>query len=131
MADSTVRNSVIVVGSGFGGTITALAIAGHLKGTGRKVLMLERGTWWTTPLGTVQDREVETYDFLKSKNQPVQYWESAEDFSGVIDLVTRCLRRRRNEDGLYEMSVFGRRGLFGLLRNDGVSVLRACGVGGG
>src|SRR5215472_1576797 len=131
MSDSGARHSVLVIGSGFGGTITALAIAAHFKGTDKRVLMLERGTWWTTPLATVQDREVETYDFLRSKNQPVQHWASADDFSGVIDLVTRCLRRKKNEDGLYELSVFGRRGLLGLRTNDGVSILRACGVGGG
>jgi choline dehydrogenase-like flavoprotein len=131
MADTGRPFSVIAIGSGFGGTMTAMAIAAHFKGTDKRVLMLERGTWWTTELATVQDREVETYDFLKSKKQPVQYWASADDFSGVIDLATRCLRRTKNEDGLYELSVFGSRGLFGLRTNDGVSILRACGVGGG
>jgi choline dehydrogenase-like flavoprotein len=131
IAETSASHSAIVIGSGFGGTITALAIASHFKGTDKKVLMLERGTWWTTPLPTVQDREVETYKFLKSKNQPVQYWASGDDFNGVIDLVTRCLRRKKNEDGLYDLSVFGRRGLFGLLTNDGVTILRACGFGGG
>src|SRR5215469_2710313 len=125
------RHSVIVIGSGFGGTMTALAIAAAFQGKDKSVLMLERGTWWTTPLATVQDRDVETYDFLKKKDQPVQYWASAEDFNGLIDLITRCLRRKKNEAGLYEMVVFGRRGLFGLRKNDGVSILRACGVGGG
>lgn len=131
MSQDRPRHGVIVIGSGFGGTMTALAIAAAFKGKDKSVLMLERGTWWTTPLATVQDREVETYDFLKKKDQPVQYWASAEDFNGLIDLITRCLRRKKNEAGLYEMVVFGRRGLFGLRKNDGVSILRACGVGGG
>ncbi|MDP8968139.1 MAG: GMC family oxidoreductase [Actinomycetota bacterium] len=95
--------------------------------------MLERGTWWTTPVGTVQDKEVKTYGFLKDKRQPVQLWSSAEHFRGFLDLFTRCLRRKGNEDGLYELTNFGRRGLLGLglRRNDGVTILRASGVGGG
>ena len=131
MADTERRHSVIVIGSGFGGTMTALALAASFKGTARDVLMLERGTWWTTSVPTVQDREVETYTFLQGKGQPVQFWSSAEHFTGLLDLITRCLRRDGNEDGLYDPVVFGRRGLFGLRENDGVFVLRASGVGGG
>ena len=39
----------------------------------------------------------------------------------------------KNPDGLYDLTNFGKRGLFGLglSQNDGVSILRACGVGGG
>src|SRR5215212_10154276 len=123
----------VVIGSGFGGTLTALRLARAFKarGRGERILMLERGTWWTTPVGTVQDKEVKTYNFLRGKGQPVQYWSSAENFRGFIDLYTRCFRRKGNEDGLYDLTAFGRRGLFGLRENDGVSILRACGVGGG
>src|SRR6266567_71670 len=133
MSSVPARFTVVVVGSGFGATMTAIPIAREFqrRGKGETVLMLERGTWWTTPLGTVQDREVETYKFLTDKKQPVQYWASADDFNGLIDLITRCLRRPKNEDGLYDLTVFGKRGLFGLTSNDGVSILRACGVGGG
>ncbi|MCA1678872.1 MAG: hypothetical protein LC777_07980, partial [Actinobacteria bacterium] len=63
---------------------------------------------------------------------PVQLWSSAEHFKGFIDIFTRCVRRKGNEDGLYDLTTFGRRGLFGALsKNDGVSILRASGVGGG
>src|SRR5215212_3698513 len=125
---------VVVIGSGFGGSMTALALARAFKarGQGGRVLMLERGTWWTTPVGTVQDKSVKTYRFLKEdKHQPVQVWSSAENFRGFIDLYTRCVRRQRNEDGLYDLTAFGRKGLFGLRRNDGITILRASGVGGG
>jgi choline dehydrogenase-like flavoprotein len=123
----------VVIGSGFGGTTTALTLARAFKarGRGERILMLERGTWWTTPVGTVQDKEVKTYGFLRGKGQPVQFWSSAENFRGFLDLYTRCVRRKHNEDGLYDLTMFGRKGLFGLRRNDGVSILRACGVGGG
>ena len=136
---------VVVIGTGFGGTMTALSIARAftaraqdrakkgLKPETETVLMLERGTWWTTPVGTVQDKEVATYDFLKQKEQPVQYWSTPNHFSGFVDLLTRCFRHKRNEDGLYDLSLIGRRPFLGLFgrQNDGVSVLRACGVGGG
>jgi hypothetical protein len=42
MSESGARHSVIVIGSGFGSTIAALAIAVHFKGTDRRVLMLQR-----------------------------------------------------------------------------------------
>src|ERR1051326_3102552 len=128
--------AVVVIGTGFGGTMTALPIARAFKqrNKGETVLMLERGTWWTTPVGTVQDKEVATYDFLKTTNkQPVQFWSTPNHFVGFLDIFTRCFRRKKNEDGLYDLSLVGRRGILGIFgrQNDGVSVLRACGVGGG
>src|SRR5216684_1659811 len=71
---------LVVIGSGFGGTITALTVAyqQQLQGKAPKILILERGTWWTTPVPTVQDKKVAAFDFLKSKKQPVQFWSSAE-----------------------------------------------------
>ena len=128
------HHTAVVIGSGFGGTMTALSLAREFKARdrGETLRMLERGTWWTTPVGTVQDREVETYDFLAdARNQPVQFWSSAETFRGFVDLYTRCFRRGRNEDGLYDLATFGRRGLLGMKKNDGVSIMRASGVGGG
>jgi choline dehydrogenase-like flavoprotein len=127
------RYGVVVIGTGFGGTLTALTLAREFQRRNRdeQVLMLERGTWWTTPVGTVQDREVETADFLRGRGQPVQYWASAENFRGFIDLYTRCLRRRKNEDGLFDLTVFGKRGLFGMVKSDGVNIMHASGVGGG
>ncbi len=125
---------VVVVGSGFGGSMTALTLAHKLKDKKPRILILERGTWWTTPVPTVQDKAVATYEFLKKQHkQPVQFWPSVEHFKGFIDIVTRCLRRPGNEDGLYDMTQLGRQGFLGLFggESDGVSILRACGVGGG
>jgi choline dehydrogenase-like flavoprotein len=125
----------LIIGSGFGGTMTGLSLARAFKarGKGERVQMLERGTWWTTPVGTVQDKEVRTADFLKAKNQPVQFWSSLNNFRGFIDVFTRCFRRPGNIDGLYQFETLGRRPALGLFggENDGVSVARACGVGGG
>lgn len=128
-------HTVVVIGTGFGGCMTALPLAGKFKqrNKGETILMLERGTWWTTPVGTVQDKEVAAYDFLKSKSQPVQFWSAQNHFRGFIDLFTRCFRRPKNEDGLYDFTRLGRKKLLGLFggENDGVSIIRASGVGGG
>lgn len=128
-------HTVVVIGTGFGACMTALPLAREFKkrSKGETILMLERGTWWTTPVGTVQDKEVKTYDFLKSKSQPVQFWASQNHFRGLIDIITRCYRRPKNEDGLYDFTQLGKPGLFGIFGrvNDGVTIIRANGVGGG
>src|SRR5690348_2293261 len=124
MAETT-HYTMVVIGSGFGGTMTALTVAKAFEDRklGERVHMLERGTWWTTPHGTVQDKEVRAYDFLRKFKQPVQFWPAVDHFKGLIDLIIRCVRRPSNPDGLYDMTTFGRSRLFGLLgrEQDGVS----------
>ena len=135
MTDAARHYDAVVIGSGFGGTMTALPLARAFKtrDKGEKLLMLERGTWWTTPVGTVQDKEVAAKEFLDHKDQPAQFWSSAENFRGFIDIFTRCVRRSSNPDGLYDLTNFGRYLplKIGLASNDGVTILRASGVGGG
>jgi cholesterol oxidase len=146
--------TVVVIGTGFGATMTALPLAQKFTDRNKDnpqqpietVLMLERGTWWTTPISTVQDKEIETAEFLIKREQPVQYWSSQNYFRGFLDIFSRCYRRTkdeniftklfksfRNEDGLYDFTIMGTRGFLGLLgrKTDGVTVLRASGVGGG
>src|SRR5713101_5823136 len=98
------RKNVVIIGSGFGACMTGLSLARAYKGSGKTILMLERGTWWTTPVATVQDKEIANYTFLAGKGQPVQYWSSLNHFRGFIDLFTRCYRRPSNEDGLYDLT---------------------------
>src|SRR5216117_2343733 len=105
---------VLVIGSGFGGTMVALSLARALKKTDKKILMLERGTWWTTPVSTVADKEVATADFLKKRKQPVQFWPSMDYFKGFLDILLRCVRYPGNEDGLYDFTAFGERKFLGL-----------------
>jgi hypothetical protein len=64
------------------------------------VMMLERGTWWTTPVSTVQDKEIKTADFLAAQkpSQPVQYWTSQNYFRGFLDIFSRCYRRTKDEN---------------------------------
>jgi choline dehydrogenase-like flavoprotein len=148
MAQTTKRDhTVIIIGTGFGGTMTGISLANAFKerNKGETVLMLERGTWWTTPVSTVQDKEVKTAEFLVKKGQPVQYWSALNHFRGLIDIFSRCFRRTkdeniftrlfkslRNEDGLFDLTILGKKGLFGLRpKSDGVTVIRASGVGGG
>src|SRR5216684_4426235 len=124
---------VVVIGTGFGGTMTALPIAREIvrRNKSEKILMLERGAWWTTPVGTVQDKEVKTADFLLRSKQPVRYWSSVENLMGLVDILLRCVRRPDHEDGLYDPTKFGRDIGKGSSQDDGVTVLRASGVGGG
>ena len=148
MNQETSRYKVVVIGSGFGGTMTALPLAERFKKRrkGEKVLILERGTWWTTPVSVVQDKEVRAAELLAKEGQPVQFWSSQNHFRGFIDLFTRCFRRPketniftrlfkrfRNEDGLFDLTRFGTRGFLGLFggKSDGITVIRASGVGGG
>jgi choline dehydrogenase-like flavoprotein len=129
---------LVVIGSGFGGTLTALSVAYSMEGrlAGKapaaplRILMLERGTWWTTPTETIQDKQVKTRDFLIQKGQATQEWSSLGDYRGMLDLIRRCRYSERRPQGLYDFAPIGKHGLFNI-RNDGVSVLRASGVGGG
>ncbi|HMN80532.1 MAG TPA: hypothetical protein PKA20_11440, partial [Burkholderiaceae bacterium] len=119
---------LVVIGSGFGGSMTALKVAFELdKRAGRpplRLLLIERGTWWTTPTETLQDKQVKTRDFLIAKGQPTQEWTALNDYRGIQDLVTRCRRSDERPQGLYEFATLGS-------GDDGVAVLRASGVGGG
>jgi choline dehydrogenase-like flavoprotein len=123
------KYTAVVIGTGFGGTMTGLTLGRAFKkrGKGETVHMLERGTWWTTPMETVQDKKLATYDFLKERNQPVQFWPAADHIRGFFDIFLRCMRRKGNEVGLYDFTTFGKEGT----KNDGVTVARASGVGGG
>ena len=118
-------HTVVIIGTGFGGTMTGIPLAQKFteRAKGEDILMLERGTWWTTPISTVQDKEVRTADFLKEKKQPVQYWSSNNSFRGFLDIFSRCFRRTkdeniftrlfkslRNEDGLFDLTTMGTRG---------------------
>ena len=122
---------VVVIGTGFGGTMTGLTLARHFRGRnrGERVLMLERGAWWTTPVETVQDKQLATLEFLGAKQkQPTRVWVSADHLRGLADALFRYIKRTTQPDGLFEVTQFGAaRGL----RSDGVTVFRANAVGGG
>ena len=110
--------------------MTALTLARQFQKRGRKesVLMLERGAWWTTPVETVQDNAIKTPEFLAKNQQPYRYWASADHLRGLLDFFLRCVKRPGQDDGVYEITRFGGDGGN---QSDGVSVVRANGVGGG
>lgn len=126
---------LVVIGTGFGGTMTALTVAytmekkleGMPTAALLRILLLERGTWWTTPMETVGDKQVKAREYLISKGQPTQEFSALNDYRGMLDLVRRCRYTAKRPQGLYDIGPIGKRGP----ANDGVSVLRASCVGGG
>ncbi|HMF89888.1 MAG TPA: GMC oxidoreductase [Candidatus Angelobacter sp.] len=105
----------IVIGTGFGGTIAAV----QLVAQGKKVLLLERGTFWRSsyPIGlNVGDP---FGDWAAQNNMPVQYWPRPDHRKGLTDFVA-ALRSSANPKGLYQYSLFHQ-----------ADVLTANGVGGG
>ena len=115
---SSTNYDAIVIGTGFGATIAATRLA--LKG--KKVLMLERGTWWITPekLGKPPAAAKPPIpEYAKQNNQPVQYWPRPDHREGLLDFFA-ALRSDLNKDGLYQYSIFKQ-----------ADILTASGVGGG
>jgi len=104
----------IVIGTGFGGTIAAV----QLVAQGKKVLLLERGTFFRSP-----DPLPLTGDafgkWAKANNMPVQYWPRPDHRKGLLDFFA-VLRSQLIPDGLYQYSFFNQ-----------ADILTANGVGGG
>ena len=104
----------IVIGTGFGGTIAAV----QLVAQGKKVLMLERGTFFRSPdpLPLTPDAFGK---WAAANNMPVQYWPRPDHRKGLQDFFA-VLRSQLNFNGLYQYSMFNQ-----------ADVLTANGVGGG
>jgi|SRR4051812_30504843 choline dehydrogenase-like flavoprotein len=70
----------IVIGTGFGGTIAAV----QLVAQGKKVLMLERGTFFRSPdpLPLTPDAFGK---WAAANNMPVQYWPRPDHRKGLQD----------------------------------------------
>src|SRR5215210_7251279 len=108
----------IIVGTGFGATVAV----GKLVEKGKKVLMLERGTWWVTPEKLGKPLDPPPPDLRKwadDNHHPVQYWPRPDHREGLLDLFA-CVRHSGNRDGLYVYSLF-----------DECHIVTASGVGGG
>lgn len=113
----------IIVGTGFGATVAV----SQLVAKGKRVLMLERGTWWQTPefLGKPPAAKpgdpppLPAWASKQKPKHPVQYWPRPDHAEGLIDLFT-SVRHIGNRDGLYVYSQF-----------DDCDILSASGVGGG
>ena len=110
----------IIIGTGFGGTIAATKLAAK----GKKVMMLERGTFWVTPekLGQppVGGKEpIPVWAKKQNPPMPVQYWPRPDHRDGLLDFFA-SIRSSSNKDGLYQYSMFKQ-----------ADILTASGVGGG
>jgi len=104
----------IVIGTGFGGTIAAV----QLVAQGKKVLLLERGTFFRSPdpLPLTPDAFGK---WASANKMPVQYWPRPDHRKGMQDFFA-VLRTQLNPNGLYQYSMFNQ-----------ADVLTANGVGGG
>ena len=96
----------LVVGSGFGGTVAATTLARARK----RVLILERGTWWTSPeeLGSpprAEEGRPRLAEWLKQADEPVQYWPRPDHKDGLLYLFA-ANRTKRNKDGIYKIPSF-------------------------
>jgi len=119
----------IIVGSGFGGTVAATT----LVNAGKKVLVIERGAWWVSPVGlsrppkqptmrqwweTVRKNDLHGQHRTHTDNL-VNFWPRPDHFRGLFDVVA-SIRTRWNPDGLYSYRRF-----------DQAHIPTANGVGGG
>jgi cholesterol oxidase len=105
----------IIIGTGFGATIAAV----QLVAKGKKVLMIERGTFWRSPDPIPFSVGDPFGDWAKKNNMPVQYWPRPDHRKGMQDFLA-ALRTQFESDGLYQYSMFNQ-----------ADVLTANGVGGG
>jgi cholesterol oxidase len=110
----------IIIGTGFGGTVAATRLAAK----GKKVLMLERGTFWVTPekLGQPPASAKDPIPIWAAKQNPpvpVQYWPRPNNKTGLLDFFA-SVRTGANHEGLYQYSMFNQ-----------ADILTASGVGGG
>jgi cholesterol oxidase len=108
----------VVVGTGFGGAVAALALHAQRK----KTLVIERGTFWVTPetLGSPSAAAAPPLaKWAADKGMRVQYWPRPDHNLGLVDLLENRYHRG-NPFGLHHYSIFRH-----------AHVLTASGVGGG
>ena len=120
------KYQAVVIGSGFGGTITSLTLAKEYEteGKGQKVCILERGQWWVShemPVngrGTM-DGKPTIREYLDKNDIPYSTWAYPDDLKGLFMLFgnSRPVNRRK---GLYD---------YRIMKN--VNIIAASGVGGG
>jgi cholesterol oxidase len=104
----------IIIGTGFGGTIAAV----QLVAQGKRVLMIERGTFWRSPDLIPLNVGDPFGDWATKNEMPVQYWPRPDHRKGMQDFFA-ALRTQFEADGLYQYSMFNQ-----------ADILTANGVGG-
>ncbi len=108
----------IVIGSGFGGTVAAT----RLVGAGKKVLVIERGAWWVSPIGLARPPSTPSGMTMRKwlettrkeelgqqgrteTDHLLNFWPRPDHFHGLFDLIA-SIRTRWNPDGLYSYRRF-------------------------
>ena len=127
----------IVIGSGFGGTITSLSLVNKYVDDAKnnptadkkKVVVLERGQWWVShelPLSPSSHELSEKptvkkgiREFLESNNLPYNTWPYPDNINGLSQMVNN-LHNSNNRRGLLNYRISAK-----------VHTLTASGVGGG
>jgi len=115
----------IVIGTGFGGTIATLALHAQNK----KILVIERGTFWITPetLGSPPKPALDPSGkpvpplakWASDHNYLTQYWSRPDHGAGLVDLLSNRYHEG-NRKGLHNYRMFRQ-----------AHILTASGVGGG
>jgi choline dehydrogenase-like flavoprotein len=120
------KYEAVVIGSGFGGTITSLTLANRYKknGGGQKVCILERGQWWVShemPVNAsgTTDGIPTIREYLEKNDIPYSTWAYPDDLKGLF-MVFGNSRPVNRQKGLYD---------FRSMKN--VNIIAASGVGGG
>ncbi len=127
----------IVIGSGFGGTITSLSLVNKYvkdakdnpEADKKKIVILERGQWWVShelPLSRDShefsekpDVKIGIREFLESNNLPYNTWPYPDNINGLSQMVNN-LHNKNNRRGLLNYRISAK-----------VHTLTASGVGGG
>jgi len=121
------RYEVVVIGSGFGGTIAALTLANkyaEAPGPTNRVCVLERGQWWVsdetpkTADGTTNGKPT-IREYLERHDVPYATWPTPNDFTGMLRVLASS-RAINPVKGVYDYRTM-----------NNVSIISASGVGGG
>ena len=130
----------IVIGSGFGGAVAVTKLAKTWNKEEKRILVLERGTWWKNPEGP----GLRSYNAAKSEIRgDWQYWARPRDSQGLVYLANSLYKEhnplwdllnptikdndlgpRENRKGLYRFTRFSH-------RYGNVDVVSGSAVGGG
>jgi choline dehydrogenase-like flavoprotein len=130
------KYGAVVIGSGFGGTITSRALARKFEDENKqkeeklkqRVCILERGQWWVShempdsPEGTL-DGKPTIRSYLNENDIPYGLWAYPNNNKGLLHILGNVRSRPINSiRGLYEYTA---------LQNNSVNVITSSGVGGG
>lgn len=121
------KYDAVVIGSGFGGTISSLTLAKKFKigNKGERACILERGQWWVShempdkASGRIANTRPSIREHLDSTNAPYySTWAYPDNIEGALKLFANA--RPINRQGLYDYRDLGN-----------VKVIASSGVGGG